>query len=139
MMWKEKYRVGVDLIDSQHIELFSRLSNFIQVVQNENDWDEKLDEVKETMAFMQEYVVSHFDDEEKYMEEIEYPNIELHKKIHEDFKDSINDYVDLLGEGGFTEDKIQELAAKLMTWLIMHVGKMDQQIGDYVKEKGGQE
>ncbi|NLY44770.1 MAG: hemerythrin family protein [Tissierella sp.] len=138
MMWKEKYRVGVGLIDSQHIELFSRLSNFIQIVQNENDWDEKLDEVKETMAFMQEYVVFHFDDEEKYMEQIDYPHIELHKKIHKDFKDSINDYVNLLQEGGFTEDKIQELGAKLMTWLIMHVGKMDQQIGEYVKEKGGQ-
>ena len=138
MMWKEKYRVGVDLIDSQHIELFTRLSNFIQVVQNENDWEEKLDEVKETMTFMQEYVVFHFNDEEKYMEEIDYPEIELHKKIHKDFKQSVNDYVVLLEEGGFTEDKIQELCAKLMTWLIMHVGKMDQKIGEYVKLKGGQ-
>lgn len=136
MMWKEKYRVGVDLIDEEHIELFTRLSKFIQVVQNENDWEEKLEEVKETMAFMQEYVVFHFDDEEKYMAEIDYPEIDLHKKIHRDFKKSVNDYVYLLEEGGFTEDKIQELCAKLMTWLIMHVGRMDQKIGEYVK--GGQ-
>lgn len=137
-MWKEKYKVGVDLIDVQHKELFARLSNFIRIVQNENNWEQKLDEVKETMAFLQEYVVYHFDDEEKYMEEINYPEIEIHKNIHREFKESINSYVVLFEEKGFTEEKIQELCAKLMTWLIMHVGKMDQKIGDYVKAKGGQ-
>lgn len=138
MMWKEKYRVGVDLIDDQHIELFSRLSKFIQVVQNELNWDEKIEEVKETMVFMQEYVVIHFNDEEEYMEKIEYPKLKQHKQIHKDFKDSINDYVVIFQEEGYTEEKIQELCAKLMTWLIMHVGKMDQQIGEYVKLKEGQ-
>ncbi|NLL80831.1 MAG: hemerythrin family protein [Tissierellia bacterium] len=138
MMWKEKYRVGVDLIDDQHIELFSRLSKFIQVVQNEFNWDEKIEEVKETMVFMQEYVVIHFNDEEEYMEKIEYPKLKQHKQIHKDFKDSINDYVVIFQEEGYTEEKIQELCAKLMTWLIMHVGKMDQQIGEYVKLKEGQ-
>lgn len=138
MMWKEKYKVGVDLIDDQHKELFARLSNFIQVVQNEYDWEEKLEQVKKTMTFMQDYVVFHFDDEEKYMEEIKYPNIEQHKRIHKDFKDGINDYVMVFNKEGFTEDKIQELCAKLMTWLIMHVGKMDQEIGKFVNAKGGQ-
>lgn len=138
MMWKDKYLVNVDLIDEQHKELFARLSNFIQVVQNENNWEDKLDEVKETMEFMQEYVVFHFNDEERYLEEINYPDIELHKEIHRDFKEGINDYVKLFEEGGFTEEKIQELCAKLMTWLIMHVGKMDQKIGQYVNNKGGQ-
>lgn len=138
MMWKEKYKVGVSLIDEQHEELFKRLSNFIKIVQSENDWEDKLDEVKETMAFMGEYVVFHFNDEENYMEEINYPEIEIHKEIHRKFKGMINDYVEIFEQGGFTEEKMQEFSAKLMTWLIMHVGKMDQKVGEYVREKGGQ-
>lgn len=138
MMWKEKYKVGVDLIDVQHEELFNRLSSFIQVVQNESEWEDRLDEIKETMAFMQDYVVFHFDDEENYMEEINYPEIEAHKDFHIEFKDMINDYVDIFEKGGFTEEKMKEFGAKLMTWLIIHVGKMDQKIGEYVKEKRGQ-
>ncbi|AFS79567.1 hemerythrin-like metal-binding protein [Gottschalkia acidurici 9a] len=137
-MWKDKYRVGVDLIDEQHKELFNRLSTFIQIVQNEDNWDDKLDRVKETMEFLQDYVVYHFNDEEAYQEEIGYPDIENHKKIHAEFKQGINDYVKLLEQGGFTQEKIQELSAKLMTWLIMHVGRMDQKIGEYVKSKGGE-
>jgi len=137
-MWKDKYKVGVELIDEQHKELFGRLSEFTRTVQVEGNWEEKLDKVKKTMEFMQEYVVYHFNDEEAYMEEILYPDIVLHKKIHEDFKDVISGYVGLFNQGEFTEEKTQEFSAKLMTWLIMHVGKMDQRIGEYVSVKGGQ-
>jgi len=138
MMWKEKYKVGVNLIDEQHEELFKRLSNFVKIIQSENDWEEKLDEIKETMAFMGEYVVFHFDDEENYMASINYPELEIHKEIHRKFKDMINDYVKIFEQGGFTEEKMQEFSAKLMTWLIMHVGQMDQKVGQYVMAKGEQ-
>lgn len=136
MMWKEKYKVGVDLIDEQHKELFNRLSNFIQIVQNETNWDEKIETVKETLTFMQDYVVFHFNAEEKFQEESGYPDIEEHKKIHADFKEGINNYVKIFEKDGFTEEKIQELSAKLMTWLIMHVGRTDQEIGKYIRQKG---
>ena len=135
-MWKEKYLIGVELIDEQHKELFKRLSNFIQIVQNEEEWEEKLDKVKETLDFMKEYVVFHFEDEEAYQEKVGYPDIENHKRVHNKFKEEINEYVKIFELEGFTEKKIQELNAKLMTWLIIHVGKMDQKIGEYVKSKG---
>ncbi len=135
MMWKEKSKVGVELIDEQHKELFGRLSNFIETVQNEMPWEEKLDKVKSTMEFMQEYVITHFADEEEYQEQINYPDIEEHKIAHAKFKAGIDDYVKIFEEGGFTEEKIQEFSGKLMAWLIMHVGHMDQKIGQYVKSK----
>ena len=135
-MWKEKYKVGVGLIDTQHKVLFDRLSAFIQVVQNEDDWNGKLEKVKETLEFLKDYVVYHFDDEEAYQERINYPDIEKHKKMHASFKDGVNGYVELLNEGNFGQEDIQELSAKLMTWLIMHVGRMDQKLGEYAKEQG---
>lgn len=137
MMWKEKYSIGVDRIDNQHKELFIRLSNFINIVQNDMDWEEKLDKVKETMEFMQSYVLIHFSEEEEYQKKINYPEFKEHKKAHDEFKMEINKYVEILEENGFTEVKIQEFAGKLMTWLIMHVCHMDQKIGEYVKSKGG--
>lgn len=130
-MWKDKYKVGVEKIDEQHQELFARLSNFIKVVQSEEEWDGKIDEVKETLNFLQEYVVYHFDDEEAYQEKINYPEIESHKQEHAKFKQTIKGYVDLFEQGGFTEEKIQELSAKVMTWLIMHIGRVDQKLAEY--------
>ncbi|NLJ78272.1 MAG: hemerythrin family protein [Tissierellia bacterium] len=137
MMWKERYRIGVDLIDDQHRELFKRLSNFIRVVQNGEPWDEKLDEAKDTLGFMQEYVVYHFEDEERYQREIGYPDYEEHRKIHAGFKAEVDEYVRLMEEEGFSEETMQELAARFMTWLIMHVGRADQRIGEYARSKEG--
>lgn len=137
MMWKEEYRVGVDLIDKQHQELFKRLSAFIEVVQNDDPWESKLDRVKETMSFMQQYVVTHFDDEEAYQKSIGYPELESHQEAHAKFKDSINEYVVEFETVGFTEDKMQEFSGKLMAWLIMHVGHVDKKIGEFVRSQGG--
>lgn len=135
-MWKDKYKVGVGLIDDQHKELFNRLSTFVQIIQSADNWDDKLDNIKETLDFLKDYVVYHFNDEEAYQERINYPYIVEHKKAHEEFKNEINDYVTLLEQGGFTQEKMQELSAKLMTWLIVHIGRIDQKLGEYAKDQG---
>lgn len=137
-MWKEKYKIGVPLIDEQHKELFNRVSSFIQVVQNKDaSWDEKLQSIKDTMVFMQEYVVFHFEDEEAYQAEINYPGLEDHKKVHADFKAGVAECVQRIEEENYSQESVQDFSAKVMTWLIMHVAGVDQKIGEYVKDKGG--
>jgi len=136
-MWKEKYKIGVELIDSQHKELFNRVYDFLRTVQNKGDWNEKLNKVKETMNFMEEYVVVHFNDEEAYQDKIGYPERDMHKQVHADFRATINNYVEVFNTKGFNEELVQEFGAKLMTWLIMHVGKADKKIAEYMESKGG--
>ena len=65
-MWKEHYRVGSELIDSQHQELFRRVSSFIRTVQSDEPWEDKLEKVEETLVFMQHYVIIHFADERSF-------------------------------------------------------------------------
>ncbi|WP_246451885.1 bacteriohemerythrin [Alkalicella caledoniensis] len=136
-MWKEKYKIGVSLIDQQHEELFQRVSEFIKVVQSKGDWELRLAKVKETMSFMQEYVVFHFDAEEEYQKEINYPEAEGHKIAHKQFKEAVGKYAARLETEGFNEELVQEFSGKLMTWLIMHVAGTDTKIGDYVQRQGG--
>ena len=138
MMWKEKYKIGVPLIDEQHEELFKRVSDFLQKVQQKGLWEEKLEKVKETMDFMQEYVVVHFDDEEAYQEQVNYPDLEKHKLAHAKFKEAVGGYVSRLEQEGYSEELVQEFSGKLMTWLIMHVAASDQKIGQYVSQQGGE-
>lgn len=138
VMWKEKYKIGVELIDQQHEELFKRVSDFIRSVQSKGEWEDKLVKVKETLVFMQEYVVTHFDDEEIYQQSINYPEYEKHKDIHKKFKSAISDYVKRFEDEGYTEQLIQEFGGKLMAWLIRHVAGDDQKIGDYVRNQGSE-
>lgn len=137
-MWKEKYRIGVDPIDEQHKELFGRIADYVKVVQDKTtSWDDKVNKVKETMYFMQDYVVVHFKDEEDYQEQINYPDIEAHKLMHENFKAGVFGYVERLETEGYSEELAQEFGAKIMAWLIMHVAAADQKIGEYVKSLEG--
>lgn len=60
MLWKDKYELGVPLIDTQHKELFRRVESFMQVLRAEDNWDEKIPQLNETLEFMKRYVVEHF-------------------------------------------------------------------------------
>ncbi|WP_434064305.1 bacteriohemerythrin [Proteinivorax tanatarense] len=136
-MWKDKYKVGVEKVDNQHQELFSRVTDFVSTVRKDGDWEDKLEKVKSTMSFMQEYVVVHFDDEERYMKEINFPEYKEHVKIHEEFKNEVNQFAEKFEKEGFKEDLVQSFAGKLMAWLINHVASHDQKIADYANIKGG--
>ena len=139
MMWKEHYRIGSELVDTQHHELFKRVENFIKVVQAGGSWEDRLEEVKTTLDFMQTYVIIHFNDEEELQREIGYPYLEEHARIHADFREEIHQFAKAVEEEGFTEESMQELAAKVMTWLIMHVGREDQKIGEFLRTKEAQQ
>lgn len=136
-MWKEHYRVGSELIDTQHQELFKRVEKFIEVVQGEGAWEERIQSVKDTLEFMQHYVVIHFADEEVLQKKIGYPEIERHKAIHREFRGVISAFAEKVKKEGFDEEAVQEFGAKVMTWLIMHVGKEDQKIGEFIRSQGG--
>ena len=138
-MWKEHYRIGSELIDSQHHELFDRVASFIRAVQEEGAWEERLDQVQATLEFMKEYVVIHFNDEEALQREICYPGLEKHAAVHAAFREEIRQFAQRVEEEGFDEEKVQEFAARVMTWLIMHVGREDQRIGEFIRSQGGQQ
>ena len=75
---------------------------------------------------MQDYVIIHFNDEERFQAEIGYPELERHKEIHARFRAGVQGYAKRAADEGFTEELIQEFGGRLMAWLIMHVAAEDQ-------------
>ncbi|WP_027398473.1 bacteriohemerythrin [Anaerovorax odorimutans] len=136
MLWKDKYELGVLLIDTQHKELFKRVEAFLQTLRSSASWDEKVQKVNETLEFMKSYVVEHFHDEEVYQKSIGYPNYEEHKKIHKEMVDYVLQVSDEYERSGFNEQLMQQFAGKLLAWLINHVASEDQRIASYAIEKG---
>ncbi len=92
VLWKDKFKIGIPVIDQQHEELFCRVADFLLVIRLAGPWEEKLPRVKATMNFMQEYVISHFAYEEALQRDINYPHYEEHKKFHTNFTNEIGRY-----------------------------------------------
>ncbi|HWQ75965.1 MAG TPA: hemerythrin family protein [Syntrophomonas sp.] len=136
MLWKDKYALGVPLVDEQHKELFRRVEVFIQTLRSPSSWEEKVEQVNETLEFMKRYVVEHFHDEEVYQQGIGYPGYETHKKIHAGMVEYVVQVEREYKEKGFDEQLMQQFAGKLLSWLIHHVASEDQRIADYAKQRG---
>ncbi|EXG87484.1 hemerythrin-like metal-binding domain-containing protein [Clostridium sp. ASBs410] len=136
MLWKDKYELGVPLIDVQHMELFQRVEIFMKVLRSSAYWDEKVEKVNETLEFMNAYVVEHFRDEEAYQEKIGYPGREEHKKIHTDMVNYVLAVTEEYERSGYDEQLMQKFAGRLMAWLINHVAAEDQRIATYAISKG---
>lgn len=128
MLWKDKYELGVPLIDEQHKELFRRVDAFMQTLRSPVSWEEKVEKVNETLEFMKAYVVTHFQDEEAYQQKIGYPNLAEHKAIHEGMVAYVVEVATQYAQQGYDERLMQQFGGKLLAWLINHVAAEDQQI-----------
>jgi len=136
MLWKDKYELGVPLIDAQHKELFRRVESFLLVLRSAVSWDEKVQKVNETLEFMKGYVVEHFRDEEEYQKCVGYPGYEAHKQIHTGMVDYVLEFSKQYEQSNHDEQLIQQFGGRLLAWLINHVAAEDQRIADYAIKKG---
>ncbi|MGI6188306.1 MAG: hemerythrin family protein [Clostridiales bacterium] len=136
MLWKDRYKLGVPRIDEQHKELFRRVGLFLQVLRSAVCWDEKLQQLNEMLEFMKGYVVEHFHDEEEYQLSINYPGYEIHKQIHSDMVNYVQDVSRQFEQSDDNEELMQQFGGRLLAWLINHVAAEDQRIADYVRKKG---
>lgn len=124
MMWKDSYRLGVERIDRQHIELFRMTEDLVNAVKN----GATVEAYQKALGFLKDYVIYHFRDEEAYQASIHYADLEAHRAEHQQFTQVVLDYEKRLTECGFDEKTMKELAGAVTAWLIYHVVDTDQKI-----------
>lgn len=121
MMWKESYRLGVDNIDAQHKKLFEQAGALVEEIEGE-----KRPEIyKGIISFLQEYVVTHFRDEEAYFASIGYAEEEEHKKQHRELTALVQKCAMELEQSDYALEVIKKLIGMLSAWLIYHVVNED--------------
>jgi len=126
-MWKECYRTGIDLIDTQHQTLFDMTGQFIETIKNE-DAGERVKECAELFEFLKAYAVKHFAEEEEYQLSIRYCDLEKHKALHRIFTSTILNLEKKLVSTDYSIAAMKEIAGFLTSWLIYHVAGVDQKL-----------
>lgn len=127
-MWKDSYRIGVEVIDQQHRELFRMVENLFREIEHTAEWEDRRDDCIAVIGFLKSYVVMHFNYEESYQEQMRYEGIEEHKKAHRAFTETVLDYERRFMESNFDRDLVRGFAGMLVSWLIYHVADADQRI-----------
>ena len=131
ILWTEDLSVGVKEIDNQHIELFKRVSNLLEAC-NQGKGKEN---VREVIAFLEKYVISHFGTEERYMKNYQYPDYISHKKQHDVFVNSFADLKNQFEKEGAGLHIVILTNRLVVDWLTDHIKKVDKLLGAFLKSQ----
>jgi hemerythrin len=128
--WRDSLSIGVSEIDNQHKELLARFDKLLKACET----GKGLSELKELLAFLNEYVIKHFNDEEALQKLRRYHGYESHKKEHEYFVARIKTLQEEVDREGVALHHVMETNNLLLKWLINHISTVDVELGKFLKE-----
>lgn len=130
--WRDAYNVGVKEVDQQHQELVVKLNVFLDACVNQQGKEK----IEETLTFLKDYTVEHFQSEEVLMKKYNYPEYDVHKKEHDDFIKTVVELEEAIHSKGVTILSTLKLNRTLVDWLLTHISKNDVKIGEFLQVKG---
>jgi len=125
----ESLLTGVPDLARQHRELFVRLDALLEAVRRGSSREE----IGHTLAFLRQYVATHFAEEEALMREVAFPGHDGHRAEHAAF---IRDLAALEAEhrrDGASPSLIVRVNVWLTSWLRTHIYEADRQIGAFAR------
>ncbi|NOX17555.1 MAG: hemerythrin family protein [Chlorobi bacterium] len=128
--WDDSYSVKVEEIDVQHQKLISLINDL-------NDGMEAGKSKEILGAIIDElvkYTRYHFETEEKYFAQINYPETRAHEKEHNDFVKQVAEFQERFEKGSALLSV--EIITFLKKWLTEHIKGTDQKYSEYFNERG---
>ena len=126
VVWNERLNIGVEVVDKAHAKLFQVVGNLIELVENEENYQKAC---KRGLAFLEDYTMKHFLEEEAYMRSVNYRGYDRHKEIHDTFRDqtlvSLKKSLEL---SDYSQIATERFLGVLLGWLTGHIMTEDQEI-----------
>ncbi|MDP4088392.1 MAG: hemerythrin family protein [Bacillota bacterium] len=120
---KEVYKLGVPHIDEQHSRLFELGEKAYNLLKDTYSID-KYDKIVAIIQELGEYTVTHFKDEEEYMQSINYKRLLSHKIEHDNFIKAVNE-LDLNKIDSDQDEYIMNILEFIAKWLSEHIIEKD--------------
>ena len=129
--WDDSFSVQYEEIDEQHKKLFDLYNELHEALLNESVENTTIIRTR-TLNNLAEYIDYHFKSEEKYLKEINFPDLDQHCQIHKAFSSQVEGFHKDLQDGQiiFTTS----LLKLIRNWLVDHIMRMDQQYVGYHKK-----
>ena len=128
--WLPEYTTTIRVIDNDHKDLFEAINTFFLAHQR----GEGSAQVAATIDCLNRYVEEHFKREEKFLEQVNYPELVSHRRAHADFTGMIQMLSKLYSEDPLAIN-IPKVLDYLSNWLTQHILKIDMKYVPYVSGK----
>lgn len=116
--WCADFETGVEIIDREHRQLFKIVNKLFSLKNSgkDNQWT-----CQEGIKFFKTHALTHFADEEAYMEKTGYDMLEQHRKIHEGFRENMLPTLEAeLEQSNYSEEAVSHFLGVCSGWLIGH-------------------
>lgn len=123
--WSDELSIGVEKMDQQHQNLVRKINKLIEDINHDSP------DVLKDFQEMAKFVIEHFEDEEKYMESIEFPNLEIHKNIHKQLLERVGEFGQAIESGNLDKGQLINF---LKMWLKSHIMGIDMKYGEHAKK-----
>lgn len=139
--WNEGHKIGIDSIDREHKQLFATMNKLLKISEEEDksEWV-----CREGVKFLKNHSMEHFEHEEAYMRSIDYGEYEVHKRLHDDFKDKTLPALEReMEEMQYSVESIRHFLGVCIGWVFSHtltedlaiVGKRTSKWADIPQER----
>jgi hemerythrin len=126
--WNSRFETGIDLVDAQHQSLFAAVNQLADSFKAGNAGTQ----VKESLDFLIGYTQEHFQTEERFMREMEYPRLAEHTGEHARLMEQVHDLQMEFEEG---KPVTMDVAIFLADWLREHIHGSDLAYVRFMKEQ----
>lgn len=124
--WDPAYELGHEVIDRQH-------RNIVALADAISEMDDTL-VVQQTVMELFRHTREHFRDEEELMRSIGYPDLDAHRKIHEELIESLGR---ITSQPIVGPQAIRSFRLFVYKWVIEHLMDQDRQLIDSVRSRPG--
>ena len=126
LVWKDEYNIGVDIIDKEHRRLFKIINKLFSFTdeKSKSQWA-----CQEGIKFFKEHAAKHFTEEEEYMKSISYERLDIHKRIHQEFRErTLPALEEELERTEYSPNSVGHFLGVCAGWLIGHTLMEDRAI-----------
>lgn len=131
IQWRDSLAIGVDGIDKQHKELLARFDRLLIACES----GQGIEELKKLMTFLEEYVHTHFSDEEALQRLHYYPGYQEHRTQHLYFMERVKALRSEVDKEGAATHHVIETNNLLLKWLLNHISKVDTELGSFLNSR----
>ncbi|MBI5483522.1 MAG: hemerythrin family protein [Deltaproteobacteria bacterium] len=131
IQWRDSLSIGVEAIDNQHKELLTRFDRLLNACES----GQGIEELKKLMTFLEDYVHSHFNDEEALQKLHRFPGYVEHHQQHLYFIGQIKALREEVNREGVLVHNVIETNNLLLKWFLNHISRVDAELGRFLASK----
>jgi hemerythrin len=130
MVWKDSLKIGVPVIDQEHKQLCDQIDQLFAACSQ----GKGRSEILQTLDFLKDYTVRHFQHEEQLQRASAYPKCREHKAMHDNFIKQVSDMQKEITENGTSIVAVSKVNTLIMDWLVNHIRMVDKELEQYIEK-----